>query len=213
MTIIDTCLKDVRRDKSIQAMKSLSLLTAVTKYVKLRAQYKARGKACKQPCLKASLAIASRMGRGPYFAHQIRHTELYLLKYRRLPLPKAFSRNGHHSLLDNEVVLHDVHVYLATQALGLVTPLSLCQHVNNVILPALEIEGTIVESTARRWLKFRLGYECKEAKKGMYIDGHERPDVIEEREAFLKQLATYERCVACDQYTPSDHTEIMIHKG
>src|SRR6266851_4580499 len=46
--IIDTCLKNVRRDKSIQAMKSLSLLTSVTKYVKLCAQYKARGKACKQ---------------------------------------------------------------------------------------------------------------------------------------------------------------------
>ncbi len=69
--IIDTCLKDLRRDKSIQAMKLLSLLTGVTKYVKLRTQYKARSKACKQPCLKASVAIASRMGRGPYFARQI----------------------------------------------------------------------------------------------------------------------------------------------
>ena len=70
MKIIETCLKDVRRDKSKQAMKSLSHLIAVTQYVKLRMCYKAH-KACKQPCLKASMAIARRMGRGPYFARQI----------------------------------------------------------------------------------------------------------------------------------------------
>ena len=40
--IIDKCLKDVRRDKSIQAIKSLSLLTAMTQYVKLHAQYSIR---------------------------------------------------------------------------------------------------------------------------------------------------------------------------
>ncbi len=81
MKIIDKCLKDIRRDKSIQAIKSLSLLTAVTQYVKLYAQYKAHGKASKQPCLKASLTIASWIGKGPYFAYQIQHTELYLLKH------------------------------------------------------------------------------------------------------------------------------------
>ena len=52
------------------------------------------------------------------------------------------------------------------------------------------------ESTAQRWLKFRLGYECKEAKKGVYIDGHEHPDVIKEREAFIEQIDKYEGYVA-----------------
>jgi len=70
MKIIETCLKDVRRDKSNQAMKLLSHLIAVTQYVKLHAYYKAH-KVCKQPCLKASMAIARQMGRGPYFAHHI----------------------------------------------------------------------------------------------------------------------------------------------
>jgi len=80
MKIIETCLKDVQRDNSKQAMKSLSLLISVTEYVKLHTHYKAR-KACKQPCLKASIAIACQMGRGPYFARKIQHTELYLLKH------------------------------------------------------------------------------------------------------------------------------------
>ncbi len=70
MNIIDTCLKDVWRDKSKKAMKSLSLLISVIEYVKLRTHYKTR-KACKQPCLKASIAIARQIGKGPYFAHKI----------------------------------------------------------------------------------------------------------------------------------------------
>ena len=89
--------------------------------------------------------------------------------------------------------MHDVRVYLATCVLGSVTPWTLCQHVNGILLPALGIKGSIVESTAQGWLKFRLGYQCKEAKRGIYIDGHERPDVIEERKEFINELDRYER--------------------
>jgi hypothetical protein len=93
--------------------------------------------------------------------------------------------------------LHNVCIYLATQMLGTITPLSLCKHINTVILPALKIKGTIVESTVQWWLKYRLGYECKETKKGVYIDGHEHPDVIVERITFLKQLSSYKKYVTC----------------
>jgi len=41
--------------------------------------------------------------------------------------------------------------------------------------------------TARRWLA-RLGFQWTDVRKGVYIDGHERPDVIEERVRFLEQL-------------------------
>jgi ribulose 1,5-bisphosphate synthetase/thiazole synthase len=91
-------------------------------------------------------------------------------------------------LLDNEAVIHDVRVYLAAQGLGTISPKTLCQHVNNMILPALGHDGTITESTAQRWLKYKLGYECKEAKKGVYMDGHEHLDVIEERREFIEQI-------------------------
>jgi hypothetical protein len=200
MKIIQSCLDDVKDAKqcnNLRAIKMLSQLIAVSEYIKLRARYKLC-KACKQPCLKASIAIARRMGKGPYFARQIRHNELYLLKHHHLPPRKEYTRHGQYSFLDNETVLHDVRVYLAAQSLGTVTPRTLYTHINQVILPALGIQATISESTARRWLKFRLGYECKEAKKGIYIDGHERPDVIKEREAFIDQLDSYERYVIHD---------------
>jgi hypothetical protein len=198
MDVIQSCLKDLKMPKlhnHARTIKTLSLLSAVSEYVKLRSHYKSI-KQCKRPCLNASVTIARRMGRGIYFARQIRYNSLYLLKHHHLPPRKEYTRNGQYSLLDNEAVLHDVRVYLAAQSLGTVTPRTLCKHVNQVILPAIEIEATISESTARRWLKFRLGYQCKEAKKGIYIDGHERPDVIKEREVFIDQINGYERCVA-----------------
>ena len=81
-----------------------------------------------------------------------------------------------------------MRAYLAAQSLGTVSPRALCHHVNNVILLALQIDGKIVELTARHWLRFRLGYECKESKKGMYVDGHKRPDIIKERTDFIDKL-------------------------
>ena len=99
-------------------------------------------------------------------------------------------------LLDNESVLHDVRTYLVSQNLGTVAPRTFCHHVNAVILPALDIKATITESTAQRWLRLKLGYECKESKKGMYVDGHERPDVIKEREVFIGQIFNrFEWCI------------------
>jgi hypothetical protein len=84
--------------------------------------------------------------------------------------------------------LHNICTYLVAQALGTVNPQAFSQQVNEVILPTLGIEGTISESTAQRWLRFKLGYECKEARKGMYIDGHECPDVIKERKEFVDNI-------------------------
>jgi hypothetical protein len=192
-TVIQSCLKDVKKCTSRHAIKTLSKLIAVSEYVQLRARYK-KHNACKRPCLAASIAIARSMGKGPYFAHQIRHFELYLKRYQHLPPPRKFTQHAHNTLLDNECILHDVRAYLAAQALGTVTPRTMCQHINKVILPALGITSAISESTAQRWLKFKLGYQCKESKKGLYVDGHERPDVIKERKDFIEQILNgYER--------------------
>lgn len=38
--------------------------------------------------------------------------------------------------------------------------------------------------TTRRWLH-ELGFEYKEVKKDVFIDGHERPDVVEDCQRFL----------------------------
>ena len=42
-------------------------------------------------------------------------------------------------------------------------------------------------STAKRWLN-KMGFVFKQYHKGVYYDGHERPDVVEYRQQFLTQM-------------------------
>ena len=44
-----------------------------------------------------------------------------------------------------------------------------------------------MSTTARKWLH-ELGFEVLDKKKGVYIDGHEREDVVTHRQKFLRQL-------------------------
>jgi len=69
------------------------------------------------------------------------------------------------------------------------------KQVNTVIIPSLGLDlngQKISESTAQRWLA-KLGYELKEVKKGVYVDGHEREDVVAYRQKFLEQFTANER--------------------
>ena len=69
------------------------------------------------------------------------------------------------------------------------------KQVNEVIMPllGLDLDGqNISEVTTRRWLA-KLGYELKEVKKGIYVDGHEREDVVTYRKSFLRQFGDNER--------------------
>ena len=71
------------------------------------------------------------------------------------------------------------------------------KEVNEQIIPSLGLDlgkEKISESTARRWL-LKLGYEMKECRKGMYVDGHERDDVVQYRKTFLKKVEEGERSV------------------
>jgi len=51
---------------------------------------------------------------------------------------------------------------------------------------------SISVNTALRWVK-KLGWTYGKLKNGMYLDGHERPDVVEYREGFVEQWMGYER--------------------
>ena len=48
-----------------------------------------------------------------------------------------------------------------------------------------------VESV-RRWFN-KIGYGLTEVKKAMYIDGHERPYVVENCKAFLEKMKESEQ--------------------
>ena len=67
-----------------------------------------------------------------------------------------------------------------------------CSWVNLNLLPQVlenhaSAPSKITARTARRWLH-KLGFEKVSSKKGIYIDGHERADVVEYRKVYLKKL-------------------------
>ena len=66
--------------------------------------------------------------------------------------------------------------------------------VNAHLLPnTLGIDTRIGRTTAHAWLRV-LGFKHKTAKKGVFVDGHDRPDVVEFRnDKFLPKMAEIER--------------------
>ena len=66
-------------------------------------------------------------------------------------------------------------------------PAELCRYVNQFLFPSLGIESEISETTAVNWLK-KIGFKLRKVKKGVYIDGHEREDVVKVRREFIDYL-------------------------
>lgn len=71
------------------------------------------------------------------------------------------------------------------------TAQAFCQWVNDHLLPSQDLPPELPRSislrTATHWLR-RLGFRPQSHKKGAYVDGHERADVVASRSQYLKEL-------------------------
>ena len=71
------------------------------------------------------------------------------------------------------------------------TTVTFCKWVNECFLPNCTLEPgfprKISLETTRLWLH-HLGFEVLTVRKGIFIDGHERPDVIDARKLFLRKM-------------------------
>ena len=71
------------------------------------------------------------------------------------------------------------------------TASSFCKWVNEILLPNHVLTPGyprhIAIETGRKWLH-ELGFQILDHKKGTYVDGHERPDVVEYRQSFLRRM-------------------------
>ena len=66
----------------------------------------------------------------------------------------------------------------------------------------------ICTATASEWLH-EMGFSHQQFSKGVYFDGHERPDVIEERKKYLATLSAYEdRMLVSHCPTPDPDSQI-----
>lgn len=71
------------------------------------------------------------------------------------------------------------------------TSRSFCSWVNDDLLPNSTLESgaprKISVEVARKWLH-EMGFKVKRITKGIYVDGHERKDVVNARSEFLKEM-------------------------
>ena len=103
-TVVSGLIKDATKHKSFGA---LFKLHAVRNYLELHKCYRLNPN-IKNPAMRASLAVARSVGKGPYLAHQIRHLVIYINKFHTIPPSCASKHHAHPSLLNNERVYQAV---------------------------------------------------------------------------------------------------------
>jgi hypothetical protein len=128
---------------------------------------------------------------GKALARRIRALFKHYQSFGGLPAETRGGKRKGSSYLDNEDVFLACRAWLLQQELGTVTPNNFRVAINQEILPRLLIScnKSIGRTSTYNWL-LRLGFYKSEVKKGVYVDGHEREDVIAYRqEVFLPLMA------------------------
>jgi hypothetical protein len=127
---------------------------------------------------------------GKTLARRIRAFFCHYQTFRGLPAETCGGKRNGRSYLDNKDVFQACQAWLTSQELGTVTPDNFRIAVNTEILPRLLISTSkrISRTTTYDWLR-RLGFYKSESKKGVYIDGHKREDVIQyQQKVFLPKI-------------------------
>lgn len=133
-------------------------------------------------------------GEGVHFARQVRALARHYQLFEQLPVEKRGGDRGR-SLFNDERVQVASRTYLSSLSSGEVTPKQFVRALNQQILPSLgyRLKKDLSVRTARRWL-VKLGWRHVRTRKGVYMDGHERDDVVKYRkEVFLPLMEKYEK--------------------
>ncbi|EKM48212.1 uncharacterized protein PHACADRAFT_109276 [Phanerochaete carnosa HHB-10118-sp] len=151
------------------------------------------------PCTwrQASILASKAAGRSKKYARTIRGWLVQYLTANKLPLHGyGYPR---HTLLNDEDIAERLQEHLLQ--LSKDSFFSAADVVKFMKTPEMQEKTrgrSISERTARRWLR-KLDWRYKKRTNGMYIDGHERPDVVAYREKFVGRWKRYElRMVAYD---------------
>lgn len=152
--------------------------------------------------MEASFEIAEQWDEGNgsqmHFARRIRVLTCHYQVFEQLPVEKRGGSKNATSLLKDETVCTTARSWLTEQKVGSITPQKFVHALNTTILPALGITTSkpLCEKTAQRWL-VKLGWSRIQLQKGVYMDGHEREDVIcYRKKIYLPRMKEYERHMA-----------------
>jgi hypothetical protein len=188
----DQIKKDLKKNHTSLPLSHINQLMILRNFATLRLKGHSR--------ISASNQIAQQWhekkdGSSIHFARRVRSLARHYQIFEQLPVERRGGSKNAQSLLKDEAVKKAALSWLTEQAVGSLTPLKFMEGLNGVILPSLGIttKRPLCERTARRWL-IKLGWVRTRAKKGVYMDGHERPDVVKYREeVFLPAMEKFER--------------------
>lgn len=129
-----------------------------------------------------------------YTARKIRRWAEYYLQKQALPDHSQGKHIKTKSLIFDEDVASKCREFLKTQMNDSITGQSFAHWIhNNLHLEAdLPRPVQISSKTAVRWLH-SLGMNYVKYTKGLYIDGHERADVVSYRDDFLDRMSNHEK--------------------
>ena len=142
---------------------------------------------------EASVLAAKAAGHGMRYARNLRIWIRRFLNSGKLPLHRYGTY--HSSILEDEDFAQDIQNHLMKiSKKGYIRAQDI---VDYVATPEVQERlGTkargISVRTARRWLA-KLNWRYTRTSKGMYVDGHERNDVVEYRKAFVGRWKEYEK--------------------
>lgn len=147
--------------------------------------------------VSSSQKIASILFKGFSSNHKskaIRKWASFFVTNHSLPMSKQGRHQKVSSMLDCEDVKAKCLEWMRTTSANKICSRSFASWVRTELHELLGLPNPIPLSdrNASRWMN-SLGFEFRELKKGSYIDGHERADVIEYREHFLNRMTEYEK--------------------
>ena len=144
----------------------------------------------------ASLVVAKARGQGVTHARNLRKWILDFIRDGQLPLHRFGQSRW--TILEDEDLSQSLQLQLEERAKqGYIKAVDVVEIISSPDMQAnLRRVGvckpTITERTACNWLK-KLSWRYEEKRNGMYIDGHEREDVVQYRKAFVARWKEYEK--------------------
>ncbi|KAF8458748.1 hypothetical protein BDZ91DRAFT_800171 [Kalaharituber pfeilii] len=144
-----------------------------------------------------SLCIAEAFSRGENTARRIHIWEKSWITSRYIKVGMRGKYAKVSSWLNDEGVLLAIREYITSvgeklTSHGLAQAITAYLKEEDIVNGADKLENSISERTARTWLN-KLGFQWKDVRKGVYIDGHEREDVVAYRQkVFLPALQKLE---------------------
>ena len=148
------------------------------------------------PQVQVSLLIAqAHFAAGPSRAAAIRAWATFFRKNGEIPPFRQGRHQKTSAMIDDEDIRQACVAFLRSQTPEQRCTASFCKwfsEVLNVKLTGVARSKRLAESTARAWFE-KLGWVVWDYKKGLYKDGHEEPETVGYRTAFLDNLAVFQR--------------------